>query len=242
MELIVLGHDGPYPSAYGATAGYLVRASGGFIALDMGSGVFSRLEKLCKPEKIAAVTLSHLHHDHISDMGVFNYYLEYLTKHDKFRGRIPCYVPPAEEGVAQLERQYPYFRFIGVKEGGNYTFAGVKAEFMRLNHGTTNYGVRLTDTANGRKLVYSGDTNVCANLDELLSDCDLWLGGAPFIGKEYAKDGGHLGAELMEALATKHGVKALLSHLCPVHTEAEYKAALHGNLVRIAQPFKSYDV
>lgn len=242
MELIVLGCNGPYPSSYGATAGYLVRADGGFVSLDMGSGVFARLEKLCRPENISAVVLSHLHHDHISDMGVFNYYLELLTKTGKFQGRIPCYVPPAVESVALLEKQYPYFRFIGVKEGGNYKLAGLKAEFMRLSHGVPDYGVRLTEEKNGKKLVYSGDTNVCPNLEKLLSDCDLWLGGAPFIGKEYSESGGHLGVEIMESLAAKYGVKALLSHLCPTHTEKEYESALCGDFVRIAKPFKSYDV
>ncbi len=242
MELIVLGCNGPYPAPYSATSGYLVRSEKGFVALDMGSGVFSRIGQLCKPEKIAAVVLSHLHHDHISDMGVFNYYLELLAKKRKFQGRIPCYVPPVKEAIAQLEKAYPYFRFIGVKEGGDFSFAGMQAEFSKLSHGIPNYGVRLTDLKTDKKLVYSGDTNVCPALERMLSKCDLWLGGAPFIGKEYMPAGGHLSVELMQDLAVKHKVQAVLSHLCPVHTEKEYKAACTEKCVQIAQPFKTYRV
>lgn len=242
MELIVLGCNGPYPAEDGATAGYLVKTGEGVVALDMGSGVFSRLQKLCKPEELSAVVLSHLHLDHISDMGVFNYYLELLSKYGNFQGRIPCYVPPAEEGIAYLERQYPYFRFIGVKEGANYNFAGMGAEFYKLRHGVPDYGVRFSEEYTSKKLVYSGDTNVCANLEKMLSSCDLWLGGAPFIGKEYSQEGGHLGVEVMEGLAEKYGVKAVLSHLCPMHTRKEYENACKTSRVQVAEPFKIYHV
>ncbi|MBR7099603.1 MAG: MBL fold metallo-hydrolase [Clostridia bacterium] len=242
MELIVLGNNGPYPAPYGATAGYLVRTDEGFVALDMGSGVFARIGKLCNPENISAVVLSHLHYDHISDMGVFNYYLEQLHKKKKFSGRITCYVPPVASEIAKLEAAYPYFRFVGVKAEGSFRFAGMKAEFSKLNHGAVNYGVRLTEEKSGRKLVYSGDTNVCPNLEKLLSKCDLWLGGAPFIGKEYKKDGGHLSVEVMENLAVRFGVKAVLTHLWPMHTEREYQSALLEKCVEIATPFKSYHV
>ncbi|MBQ9081704.1 MAG: MBL fold metallo-hydrolase [Clostridia bacterium] len=242
MELIVLGCNGPYPAADGATAGYLVKTGAGLVSLDMGSGVFARLQKYCKPENISAVVLSHLHHDHISDMGVFNYYLELLSKLGKLQSRIPCYVPPIAEDIAQLERQYPYFRFIGVKEGASYAFAGVQAHFSKLRHGVPNYGVRFTEQKSGRRLVYSGDTNVCPNLERLLLECDLWLGGAPFIGAEYPKEGGHLSVEIMEELAVRYGVKAVLSHLCPMHTQAEYENARKSNFVQVAQPLKRYEV
>ncbi len=242
MEVIVLGCNGPYPAAYSATAGYLVRTNEGFVMLDMGSGVFARIGKLCKPEKIAAVVLSHLHFDHISDMGVFNYYLESLTKRGNFKGRIPCYVPPVEEDIAKLGRLYPYFRFVGVKEGAVYEFGGVQAEFSRLNHGVPNYGVRLTEKSSGRRLVYSGDTNDCPNLNRMLRECDLWLGGAPLIGKEYKSTGGHLSAEKMKDLVIKYDLQAVLTHLLPTHTEREYEDAVFDDRVQIAKALKSYNV
>lgn len=244
MDLIVLGCNGPYPAAYGATAGYLARSQGGysFIALDMGSGVFSRIGKFCPPENISAIVLTHLHYDHIADMGVFNYYLEVLAKGGKPVQPIPCLVPPEPEKIAELQKAYPYFRFIGVYEGKKYILGDVSAEFLPLRHGVTNYGVRLTETKTDKKLVYSGDTNVCDNLEKLLENCDLWLGGAPFIGKEYPPEGGHLSAELLRQLAEKHNLRAVLTHLCPQHAEKEYAAACSSSRVSVARAFACYHV
>jgi ribonuclease BN (tRNA processing enzyme) len=213
------------------------------IALDMGSGVFERLNRLCKAEKLQAVVLSHLHHDHIADMGVFNYYLEVLAKRENFTRKIPCYAP-AEGGVysfEQLKTLFPYFEFIPVRDGMTAFIGNTKAEFLKLAHGVTNYGVRLTEQT-GRRLAYSGDTNVCANLDKLISACDLWLGGAPFIGKEYQREGGHLSAEVMQMLAERYSVRAVLTHLCPVHEVREYQRACTDDFVEVAKAFRSYRV
>lgn len=242
MELIVLGCNGPYPDAYGATSGYLVRTDEGFTALDMGSGVFSRIGKLCPPEKLSAVVISHLHYDHMSDLGVFNYYLEALTKAHRIRGKLTCYVPPITRDIEDLEKRYPYFRFVGSAAGGKYEFGGLKADFCRLRHSVPSYGVRLTESDSGRSLVYSADTNVCTNLEKLLKRCDLWLGSAPLIGHEYTEGGYQLSVGVMEELAEKYGTHAVASHLSPMHTESEYKKAVFGKRVEIAKAFKSYSV
>lgn len=244
MDLIVLGCNGPYPAAYGATAGYLARSQGGysFIALDMGSGVFSRIGKFCPPENISTVILTHLHYDHISDMGVFNYYLEAISKQGKPIKPIPCLVPPEAEKIEALQKAYPYFRFIGVYEGKKYVLGDVTAEFLPLSHGVTNYGVRLTESKTEKKLVYSGDTNVCGNLEKLLENCDLWLGSAPLIGGEYRPDGGHLSAEILQKLAEKYDINAVLTHLFPQHAEREYAAACDSDLVSVAKAFGCYHV
>lgn len=244
MDLIVLGCNGPYPAAYGATAGYLARSQGGysFIALDMGSGVFSRLGKFCPPENVSAVILTHLHYDHISDMGVYNYYLEALCKSGKNLKPIPCLVPPDAEKIEALQKAYPYFRFIGVFEGKKYVLGDVTAEFLPLKHGEADYGVRMTETRTDRKLVYSGDTNACENLEKLLQNCDFWLGGAPLIGNEYQPEGGHLSVEKLQQLADKYDITTVLTHLWPKHAEKEYAAAVTSPLVSVAKAFKSYHI
>lgn len=244
MDLMVLGCNGPYPAAYGATAGYMVRSQGGysFIALDMGSGVFARLGKFCPPENVSAIILSHLHYDHISDMGVFNYYLEALNRSGKKLKPIPVLVPPDDERVATLQKMYPYFRFIKVYEGKKYVLGDLTAEFLPLRHGVPNYGVCLTEMRTEKKLVYSGDTNVCENLEKLVSGCDLWLGGAPFIGGEYQPDGGHLSVEILQELADKYDVDTVLTHLYPIHSEREYVAAISSPRVSVAKAFKSYHI
>ena len=243
MELTILGCNGPYCEIDGATAGYLVTTETGSILLDAGSGTFARLQKLTEPKTISAVVLSHLHHDHISDLGVFNYYLELLTKLGEFQGKMPCYCPREKGGVLpfeQLGSVYSYFDFIPVEEGRVFSIGGAEAEFKRLRHAAPDYGIRLTEKITGKKLVYSGDTNVCDGLEWLLSDCDLWLGGAPFIGGEYPPDGGHLSVEIMVELAKKYNVPTILSHLCPKHTPQQYEQAITDERGVLARPFGFY--
>lgn len=70
MKVKILGYWGGYPSAGGATAGYLVTTDEGHILLDCGSGVMSKLPAEVKVEDLSGVILSHLHHDHMADLGV----------------------------------------------------------------------------------------------------------------------------------------------------------------------------
>jgi len=68
MELTVLGMNGPFPAANGATSGYLMRGEKTRVAMDMGSGTLGRLTALMPPEKLDALLLSHWHFDHCSDV------------------------------------------------------------------------------------------------------------------------------------------------------------------------------
>lgn len=239
---MILGCNGPYPDEYGATAGYAVNTTAGMIALDMGSGVFSRLKSLIAPEKISAVCLSHLHFDHMSDLGVFDYYLEVLTKHKGYTGgKMRCFVPPVPE-VEELRRKYTYFEFIPVEENKIYVMGACKMRFYKLKHGAPNYGVKIVENVTHYTLAYSGDTNVCDNLYRLVEDCDLWLGSAPFIGSEYQPEGGHLSVEVMQEIAVRYDIDAMVTHLCPQHTVAEYRKACTYDRMFIAEPLRSYEV
>lgn len=244
MRLTILGCDGPYPAKNGATAGYLVAARGGNILLDAGSGVFARLSRHIQPETLSAVVLSHLHHDHISDMGVLNYYLEQLHRQGTFTKKIPCYLPAEKEAgvlnAEQMAKLYPYFEWIPMKEGEKYRIGGTEARFFALRHGVVDYGVRLEE--DGKRFAYSGDTNVCPGLERLLEDCDFWLGGAPFIGAEYTESGGHLSVEVMQKIASARGIRAVVTHLCSRHTTEEYREVCTYRKMRIACPDHEYEI
>ena len=68
MELTVLGMNGPFPAANGATSGYLMHGEKTRVAMDTGSGTLGRLTALMPPEKLDALLLSHWHFDHCSDV------------------------------------------------------------------------------------------------------------------------------------------------------------------------------
>ena len=52
MLLRIIGECGPYPKPLGATSCYLLETENNKIVLDMGSGAFSKLSDIVKPEEI----------------------------------------------------------------------------------------------------------------------------------------------------------------------------------------------
>lgn len=240
MDLIVLGHNGPYPSKCGASAGYLLTTESGNIVLDMGSGVFSRLSAFVAPEEVKAVFLSHLHHDHISDLGVYNYYLEYLYNRGRFaQGKMPCYVPEDYGDLSRLREAYVYFDFIPVSLDTELKIGDAHITFERMRHAIPCYGVRVE--SDGKTFAYSGDSNVCEGLEKLVASADLWLCGAPFIGDNYPPQGGHLSIELASEWAERYAVPTVASHLVP-EWEERYKEAVGSRFVSLAEEMKKYHV
>ena len=93
MLLRIIGECGPYPKPLGATSCYLLETENNKIVLDMGSGAFSKLSDIVKPEEISAIVISHFHADHSADLAIFAYYLQQLEKRGRFSGSIPLYCP-----------------------------------------------------------------------------------------------------------------------------------------------------
>ena len=52
MKLTVLGASGGFPSAGGATSGYLLELDGRYILIDCGSGVLANLFRFIRLEQI----------------------------------------------------------------------------------------------------------------------------------------------------------------------------------------------
>ena len=79
MKLSILGCNGPFPDQGGACSGYLVESDSRKtkLVLDLGSGTLSRLLELTSLNSINALILSHLHFDHMSDVTVLSYMLDF---------------------------------------------------------------------------------------------------------------------------------------------------------------------
>lgn len=57
----------------GATSAYHIHTEQGSILIDCGSGVMSKLSTVMNLYQLDAVLLSHLHFDHIADVGIIQY-------------------------------------------------------------------------------------------------------------------------------------------------------------------------
>ena len=213
MYLTILGCNGPYPEKGGACSGYLIESDSGStrIVLDLGAGCLSELLKNVDDiTDIDGVVLSHLHFDHMSDMGALGYMLDFKdiealklicpdTPCDNkklIKGKFDIY-PPKDTQIGEF-----------------------KLEFIRVRHPVESYAVKII--CDGATLVYTGDTNECAEIslfscgaDTLLADCGLsegdWTHAKP-----------HLSPKKCALLAKESGAKELiLTHLSPRYDKEE---------------------
>ena len=239
MEVSVLGKYGPYPTPEGATSGYLLKTSGGLFALDMGSGVFSRLSGICPPEKLNAVFISHFHYDHVADLGILNYYLEALARKGLFNAKMPVYIPKVDCPASDEIKEMKYFDVRTVEDGDTVTLNGAKFTFFLTAHPVYCLGVAVVSRK--EKFVYSADGDLSKNLEENLKGSTLAVLDGAFLSKNYAEGKPHMSVYLCGALSEKFGVKTVVSHLIPTNpTYAAIKELSEFPSAYLAEEGKTY--
>ena len=207
MKLYVLGCSGPFPCAGEATSGYLLQADGDFFLLDCGAGVLGKLTGLIDPAELKAVFLSHLHYDHMSDMGVLNYYLS--TQNIK----MPVYYPGDDTGpVSQLLAGMPSFAVQAYRE--EQSVASVQIRTCKTLHPVPNRALRFF--YEGKSLVYTGDAAEKGALVQFSAHADLLLADAAFAHGNRPEKAPHMSASDAAELARDADVKKLvLTHFSP---------------------------
>ncbi|MBT9134228.1 MAG: Ribonuclease BN [Firmicutes bacterium] len=233
MKLTVLGCHSPYPPVDGAGPGYLLTHAGANLLLDCGSGVVSKLGQYLDPKggKLAAVVLSHLHADHFCDLLVLRY-AHMLAMQGTQVPPLAVYCPD----VPETERAVIPFRDVlslhTIDERSHFSLAGMTFAFYRTKHIYPCYAVRIE--AEGRSLVYTGDTAWDDNLVEFAALADVLLVEACFTEQNKGENPAqHMSARECGALAEQAIVgKLILTHLPPVgdcaELLAEARAAFSG--------------
>jgi ribonuclease BN (tRNA processing enzyme) len=242
MELIVLGSGTGVPSLKRGSPAYAVRAAGRLILLDLGSGACRALLRHdLNFSQVDLIALSHLHPDHVGDLVPFlfasHYALGYTREipfwllaargfvdfHERLKGAFGQWVeaPPGLLQVRELNPEGP----------DTFTWEGLTVKSAPVNHIHGSLAYRLE--AQGRALVYSGDTDLSDSLVELARGADLLVleCSNPF------KVPGHLTPQEAGALAARAGVARLvLSHFYPPCDEVDVAtlAALEfgGEIIR----------
>ncbi len=227
MILRVLGCHGPYPCPDGATSGYLLSLPGGDALLDCGAGVLGKLIALIDPASLTAVLLSHLHYDHMSDLYALKYYL------DRMGETLPVYLPRAAmdtpvartlQGGALSARPLEELREL----------AGARVECLPVRHPVPANAVRIA--ADGKTLVYTGDTNVFAPLDAFCESADLLVADGALTSAQWTDAAPHMSARHAGELAARAGVgRLIVTHLIPENAPgvllAEAREAFAGALL-----------
>jgi len=212
MKITILGYWGGYPSAGGATAGYLVTTDEGNILIDCGSGVMSRLVFYTHVEQLSGVILSHLHYDHMADIGILQYAATGALRVGRMKNRLQIYAPDKPE--AMRERLYgPHSDVHTIREDQPIRLAGADIEFYPVRHTIPCYAVKVRHK--GKTLVYSADTEYFEGLVDFAKDADMFICEATICkGSWHTTGEGHMDARQAGTVAHKANVKELvLTHL-----------------------------
>ena len=215
MKVHVLGCHGPYPIAGGATSGYLISHQGENILMDCGSGILGKLLSLCDPASLTAVLLSHLHFDHASDLLVLSYLLQVRGK------KLTVYVPPEDDSPLKKLLSPQVYDVRPYPE--EMEIAGIRITTCPTRHPVPCRAIRLE--AEGKALVFTGDTNTCPSLIPFAEKADVLLCDAAFLDSEWAEKAPHLSAKKAGEMACEAQVNHLfLTHLPVTHDRKTMEA------------------
>ncbi len=216
MKLTILGYESPYPSANGAGPGYLLEHKGKYYLIDIGSGVLSNLQKHIPLDKLEAVFLSHLHHDHISDFLVMQYAMQMQIIMKERQDSLPVYYPNEPVNEATIIPFPPYIEPIPIYDDSLVlNLEDLQVTFLRTDHSVPCYAIKFK--TEDKTLVYGADSGVNTDWSPFADDADLLVLECTYLEKDKLKSPpGHLATvdivQVSEKLKPK---KILLTHFYP---------------------------
>ncbi|WP_100959446.1 MBL fold metallo-hydrolase [Bosea sp. FBZP-16] len=244
LAFTFLGSGAPPVSLRRAGPAHLVEAGGSKLLIDCGSGVSQRLVAAGHAgAQIDALIVTHEHSDHLVD-----FYQLIVSSWHQGRKR-PWRVLAPEPALANMRGQYEAFAreralriafekrpdatglevvFEELREGPVAGLGDLAVEAFLVDHKPVEPAFGLSLSANGSRIVFSGDTRLTPSLEQAADGCDL-LVCEVFIDSQMPVTAGvrsaetvasvqsyHMTPAVVAGLARRAGVKALaLTHLVP---------------------------
>ena len=220
MIYTTLGKYGVWQADGGALSSHMLRSGGKAVVLDMGNGALPKLLSSCALDELGAVVLSHLHHDHISDIFTLDYAMGHVGA-----DKVKLYAPEAPEDMVKLLRSLGKLEYHAVNENSRLDICNMELTFFEVVHPVTTYAIKCVDSE-GKTAVYTADTVVCDGLAEFAANSDLLIADACLLEADtVGRQIRHMTPRQTALLAEKAKCKKLiLSHLLPTHTDAEYES------------------
>ncbi len=244
LAFTFLGSGAPPVSLRRAGPAHLVEAGGSKLLIDCGSGVSQRLVAAGHAgAQIDALIVTHEHSDHLVD-----FYQLIVSSWHQGRNR-PWRVLAPEPALANMRGQYEAFAreralriafekrpdatglevvFEELQQGPVAGLGTLAVEAFLIDHKPVEPAFGLSLSANGSRIVFSGDTRLTPSLEQAADGCDL-LVCEVFIDSQMPVTAGVRSAETVASVQSYHmtpavvagvarraGVKALaLTHLVP---------------------------
>ena len=208
MKLTILGNNGPFPAPGGACSGYLLESDSGgtAILIDCGTGVLANLMAADALDRLDAVVLSHLHFDHMSDLLPMQYAIQFHPR----RHPLPVYAPASPEQVRAV-LDAPCYDLWPCKD---VAIGEMKLSFSPARHPVETNAVAVA--CDGRRFVFTGDSNVDPLVELFCEGADLLLADAGLSAADWKPAAPHYSAALCGQLAKQtHAGRLLLTHFNP---------------------------
>jgi ribonuclease BN (tRNA processing enzyme) len=192
---------------------------------------------------ISHIFLSHFHPDHTGELASFLFALKYSPQSEP---RQPLTIVAGQGFRSFFERLkavygdwivLPVDDFtvieLATHQPDRHAFEKFTITSMPVAHGPESIAYRVVD-ADGKCLVYSGDTDVCDGLTEIAADADVMICESAF--PDGRKKKGHLTPSLAGEIAQKARVKQLiLTHFYPecesVDIEKQCQSTYNGKVL-----------
>lgn len=217
MKLTILGSGTAAPLLERSCAGYLIETGSKKLLFDSGAGTIRRLLELkINLFEIDNIFYTHLHNDHINDLGAIIWSNNYGGIRKK---ALNLYGPQGFKQyhiilLNKLLKPHKLNFEMNVKELRNSIIKinNIKIKTRQIEHSTTTKSIAYRVEHKNKVLVYTGDTDYCNETIEIAKNADVLLTECTLPNKAE----GHLTPSLAGRIASKANVKVLiLTHFYP---------------------------
>jgi len=246
MKLTILGSGAALFNPKRVASGHLLQTGENLILLDAGPGVLRQFNKAGADYfDLTHIFISHTHADHLSDLMpiIVSIFVRTLALGGSAVRKKPLTIigPPGFKKVyrflrkAMMPEKEPFKIQVFEMASSRKKFDNFKLESNITRHVEYWKSVSYKIQAEGKTLVYSGDTGFCPEIIDFCRGADvLLLEGTVPIAWEMPK--GHLNPQFAADIAQLSGAKTLiLSHLYDIDTPSEIKSKVakifHGKII-----------
>jgi ribonuclease BN (tRNA processing enzyme) len=229
MELTVLGSGTCIPTIDRGPSGLALTFRSHLIFFDGGGGSLRQMPRLGLDfRKIDFHYITHFHPDHVIDLIPLLFAMNYTVD---FRRSDPLHIvgPIGLKDFYERMRgifgrwieAHTYPLYFHEADESRIDFRDFSVETLPMAHVEPSIGFRVE--AEGRSLVYSGDTDDCPNIVRLGKEADLLILECSF--PEERKKEGHLTPALAGRIARQAECnKLLLTHFYPVFQNSDIRS------------------
>jgi len=254
LSVTILGSGTCVPSLKRSSCSVLMRTNDRSLLFDSGAGTMRRLlEAGVEIFDVSFIFYSHFHPDHTGELAPFLFSNKYP---DGSRRKIPLTLAAGKgfiEFFENLKLVYGHWieldsRLFNIVEFDSthrdeHRFDDFKVETLPVEHNPESIAYRIIG-ADGRSVVYSGDTDFSDNLVTLSKNADVLICESAL--PDGLKVKGHLTPSLAGEIAKRANVRKLvLTHFYPecdrVDVEKECRKTYSGPLV-LAEDLMSIDI